>query len=165
MQYYKSKWASRTWYAYKRVSKLSQSINHTQLFVSNRNTNAGLVTVWLQVCYMHLCCAYVLPWSVCARSAQHRAPAASHTGASHKGGNPYTPPHQNGLGEVQPSHLPNKEPKMPMSAIPIIAEYRYMKNPKGKNRWDMNNKKQKRSSQSGKLMGPLVCSQDPLSPR
>ena len=81
---------------------------------------------------MHLCCAHVLPWSVCARSAQHRAPAASHTGAGHKGGNPYTPPHQNGLGEVQPSHSHNKGPKLPMSAIPTIAEYRYMKNPKGK---------------------------------
>ena len=38
---------------------------------------------------MHLCCAHVLPWSVCARFAQHRAPAASHTGAGHKGSNPY----------------------------------------------------------------------------
>ena len=117
-----------------KVSKLSQSINHTQRFVPNHNTNAGPVTVWLQVCYMHLCCAHVLPWSVCARSAQHRAPAVSHTGAGHKGGNPYTPPHQNGLGEVQPSHSHNKGPKLPMSAIPTIAEYWYMKNPKGKNR-------------------------------
>ena len=58
-KFYKSKWASRTWYAYKRVSKLSQSINHTQLFIPNRNTNAGPVTVWLQVCYMHLYCAHV----------------------------------------------------------------------------------------------------------
>ena len=38
---------------------------------------------------MHLCCTHVLPWSVCARSAQHRAPAASNTGAGHKGHNPY----------------------------------------------------------------------------
>ena len=60
------------------------------MFVPNHNTNAGPVTVWLQVCYMHLCCAYVPPWSVCARSAQHWAPAASHTRAGHKGGNPYT---------------------------------------------------------------------------
>ena len=127
MQYYKPKWASRTWYAYERVSKLSQSINHNQLFVLNRNTNAGPITVWLQVCCMHLCCAHVLPWNVCARSAQHQAPAASHTGAGCKGGNPYTPPHQNGLGKVQPSHSYNKGPKLPMSAIPTIAEYRYIK--------------------------------------
>ena len=31
----------------------------------------------------------MLPWSVCARSAQHRAPAVSYTGASHKTHNPY----------------------------------------------------------------------------
>ena len=115
-----------------RVSKLSQSINHSQLFVPNHNTNAGPVTVRLQVCYMHLCCAHVLPWSVCARSAQHWAPAASHTGAGHKGRNPYTPQRQNGLREVQPSHLHNKGPKLPMSPTPTIAEYRYMKHPKGK---------------------------------
>ena len=59
------------------------------MFVPNHNTNAGPVTVWLQVCYMNLCCAHVLPCGVCARSAQHWAPAASHTGAGHKGGNPY----------------------------------------------------------------------------
>ena len=102
------------------------------MFVTNHKTNSGPVTVWLQVCYMHLCCAHVLPWSVCARLAQHRAPTVSHTRAGHKGGNPYTPPYQNGLGEVQPSHSYNKGPKLPMSAIPTIAEYRYMKNPKGK---------------------------------
>ena len=45
--------------------------------------------MWLQVYYMHLCCAHMLPWYVCERSPQHQAPAASHTGASHKGHNPY----------------------------------------------------------------------------
>ena len=131
MQYYKLKWASRTWYAYERVSKLSQSINHTQMFVPNHKRNAGPVTVWLQVCYMHLCCAHVLPWSVCARSAQHWAPAASHTGAGHKGGNPYTPPHQNGTkgGTTKPftQQGTSTSPCLPSSTM---AEYRYIRNPK-----------------------------------
>ena len=83
------KWVSRTWYAYERVSKLSLSINHSQILVPNHNTNAGPATVWLQVYYIHLFCTHVLLWSVCARSAQLRAPAASHTGAGHKGHNPY----------------------------------------------------------------------------
>ena len=94
MQDYKAKLASRTWYAYKRVSKLSPLINHTQMFVPNHSTNGGPATVWLQVFYMHLLCAHVLPWSVCARSAQHWVPAASHTRAGHKGHSPYTSPNR-----------------------------------------------------------------------
>ena len=114
---------------------------------------------------MYLCYAHVLPWSVCARSAQHWAPAESHTGAGHKGGNPYTPPHQNGLGEVQPIRSHNKGSKLPMSAIPTIVEYQYMKNPKGKKPVRYEQQKKKKSSQSGKLMGPLVCSQDSSKPQ
>ena len=38
---------------------------------------------------MHLSCAHVMPWSVCARCVQHWAPAASYTGTGHKGRNPY----------------------------------------------------------------------------
>ena len=132
MQYYKSKWANRTWYAYRESPNLVNQLSTPKGLYQTITQTLDQVTVWLQVYYMHLCCAHVLPWSVCARSAQHQAPAASHTGAGHKGGNPYTPPHQNRLGEVQPSHSHNKGPKLPMSAIPIIAEYRYMKNPKGK---------------------------------
>ena len=61
------------------------------------------------------------------------SPAASQTGTGHKGHNPYTPPHQNELGKVQLSHLHNKGPTLPMSAISTMAEYRYVRKPKGIN--------------------------------
>ena len=41
--------------------------------------NTGPAIVRLQVCYMHLRCAHVLPWSVCARSVQYWAPAGAPT--------------------------------------------------------------------------------------
>ena len=61
---------------------------------------------------MHLCCAYVLPWSVCVRSTQHRAPAASHTGAGHKGGNPYT--------AVPPVEDPNYATRINLGLVPTL---------------------------------------------
>ena len=38
---------------------------------------------------MHLYCSHVLPWSVCAKCAQHQELAAFHTRAGHKDYNPY----------------------------------------------------------------------------
>ena len=70
---------------------------------------------------------------MCARCAQHWAPAASHIRAGHKGRSPYTPLHQNGLGEVQLSHSHSKAPTPPMVAISTMAAYQYIRNPKEKN--------------------------------
>ena len=113
--------------------KLYPLNNQYQQVIPNCNINADQATVWLHVYYMHLCCAYVLSWSVCARCAQNLASVASYTRAGHKCCNPYIPPHQNGLGEVQPSHSHNKGPTLPMVAIVTMAEYRYIRKPKGKN--------------------------------
>ena len=98
---------------------------------------------------MHLYCAYVLPWSVCPRCVQHWAPAASQTGVGHKGHNPYTPPHQNRLREVQPSHAYNNGPILPMAAVSTIVEYQYIRNQKGKKlvRYEQNKKNRDQASQ------------------
>ena len=64
--------------------------------------------------------------------AQHWVPAAFHTGAICKSYNPYTPLCQNRLGKVQPSHLYNKGPTLPMAAILTMADYQCFRNPIGK---------------------------------
>ena len=71
MQDSKSKWARRTWFPLSESPNYVYQLKITIRLYQNCNINAGPATVWLQMYYMHLCCAHVLPWSVCAKSAQH----------------------------------------------------------------------------------------------
>ena len=87
-----------------------------------------MATGVLYALVMRLCAAIE-----CVCKVWTALPAVSHIGTGHKGYNSYTPQHQNGLGKVQLSYLHNKEPTLPMAAISTLAEYLYVKNPKGKN--------------------------------
>ena len=70
---------------------------------------------------MHLFFAHVLLWSVCERSAQHWASAASHTGAGHKGHNPYNVHNVFHMSQIK-KHIPGGSSAYNLELIQVDGE-------------------------------------------